>query len=101
MKNIKGDIELPTSPDFDIWTEPGKTRTYKGVEITLGRKNYDGIFHYWWFARPFGEPHGFLYKTDATNPELTKLAWMSAKNCVDLMTEKVEKQLKKQGGKKV
>ena len=94
-------MELLIDPRFDIWSAKGKTKVYKGVDVTLGRKNFDGVFHYWWFTRPFGEPHGFVYLTDATNPEMSKLAYIAAKNLIDVKILQTAKQLQKQGGKKI
>lgn len=89
MKTIKGDIALDTDERFNIFNEPGRHRTYKGVVITLGRKNYDGIFHYWFYFKYDKQDYGFLYKTEGTNPELTKIAYIAAKSVVDKL--KVEK----------
>lgn len=101
MKQIKNnELELSIDPDFDIWTEPGKTRTYKKVDITLGRKNYHGVWHYWWIAKPYGEPHGYVYLTDASNPEMTKLAYLAAKNLINIALKAGQAKLKEMGEKK-
>lgn len=87
MKTIKGDIELDTDERFNIFIEPGKTKTYKEVPITLGRKNYDGIYHYWFHFKYEGRDYGFLYKTDGINSELSKLCYLGAKSVINKLKE--------------
>lgn len=86
MKTIKGDISLDTDERFNIFKEPGKHRQYKGVDVTLGRKSYDGIFHYWFYFKHDDKDYGFLYKTEGTNPELTKIAYIAAKSVINKLT---------------
>jgi len=87
-------------PRFDIWEAKGKTRQYKKVKITLSETDYDGAWHYSWFCRPNGEPHGHVIITDKQTPEAITLSFETAKNTIDkVLTDGIE-QLKKQGGKK-
>lgn len=88
-------------PSFDIWEAKCKTRQYKKVKITLAKQDFDGAWHYSWFCRPNGEPHGHVIVTDAETDEAMELSFITAKNTIDKVLADGVKQLKKQGGKKI
>lgn len=88
-------------PAFDIWTAKGKVRQYKKVKIILAVQDFGGAWHYSWFCRPNGEPHGHVIITDKQTPEALQLSFETAKNTIDKVLADGVKQLKKQGGKKI
>lgn len=89
-------------PTFDIWSEKGKTRQYKKVKITLVEKEINGVWHYSWFCRPNGEPHGHVIVTEAQiTDKAMELSFQTAKNTIDKVLADGVEQLKRQGGKKI
>lgn len=99
MKRAKQMRQIDSA--FDIWTAKGKTRQYKKVKVTLAVKDYSGAWHYSWFCRPNGEPHGHVIVTDAETDEAMELTFITAKNTIDKVLADGVEQLKKQGCKKI
>ena len=85
MKQIKDDADLlEISPDFNIHTRvSGRPRTYRGCKITLGSRELNKVWHYWWLTTVEGQDYGTVFLSGRQAKELRELAYEAAIRSID------------------
>ena len=83
-KIIQEEDLLTISPKFDIHTPVRrKPRKYADYDITIGAKQFDDLWHYWWLVTVSGEEYGSVFVAEIYHKNVLNLCYVTAVKSID------------------
>lgn len=86
MKKLK---ELEVNEDFDLvqTTVRGPRRTYRDTKVTLGCKDFDGVWHNWWSVKIADNWYGMVYLSPDYQKHMKEAVYDAAKRSIDRLLD--------------